>query len=244
MSAMGETMRRARRANVTFVAASVAYYWLLSLVPMVVLAFAALQLAYADALSAWAVSQLAPALTQTGRDVVHRVIGDTRGAAVICVSGVVALAWAWVRLYGALEHSFERVYGAHQTEGLPERALAAAVVVPAISIGMALTASGVVTDGPGVLWETIQVGAIALALFPVFVTLPPDRPALRTAFLGATATAIAWTVLQLAFGLYAAYGSYSVAYGLLGAVILLVGFLYLGAVSLLLAVSLTASLDA
>lgn len=243
MSATREIVRRARRANVTFVAASVAYYWLLSLVPMVVLAFAALQLAYADALSAWVVSQLDPALTPIGRDVVYRVIGDTRGAVVICVSGVVALAWAWMRLYGALEHSFELLYGAHHREGLPERLLAAAVVVPAISVGMALTAGGALTDGPVMLWEALQVGAIALALFPVFVTLPPDRPGLRSAFLGATATAITWTVLQLAFGLYASYGSYSVAYGLLGGVILLVGSLYLGAVALLLAVSLTASLD-
>jgi len=244
MSAMAETVRRARQADVTFVAASVAYYWLLSLVPMVVLAFAALQYAYGAALSEWVVSLLGPALTGTGRDVVYRVLGDSRGAAVICVAGTLALGWAWTRLYRVLERSFERVYGAPHSDGLPERALAAAVVVPAISVGMALAAGGLVTTGSGMLWSTLQVGAIALALFPVFVTLPPDRPGLRTAFLGATATAVAWTVLQLAARLSAAYGSYSVAYGLLGAVILLVGFLYLGAVSLLLSVSLTATLEA
>jgi|GEM_PF-1824646 membrane protein len=243
MSAMGETVRRARRADVPFAAASVAYYLLLSIFPILVLAFAAVQIAYGNALGEWVVGQLAPALTPRGRDLIRNVLADSTGALAISLAGLFALVWAWNRLYCALERCFERVYEGQHTIGRAGRVLGAAIVVPAICIGLALTAGGIVTNGPGVTWQVIQVVGIALALFPVFVTLPPNRPRLAAAAFGAAVTAGIWTALRLAFDIYATVGTYSIAYGFLGASILSIAFLYLGTVSLLLSVSLTATLN-
>lgn len=243
MSTMDETVRRARSADVTFVAASVAYYWLLSLIPMLVLAFVVVQVAYGSALADWVVDLIAPALTDRGRELVQQMFADSTGWAVVSIGGIVALAWAWFRLYHALERSFELVYEHRDEMGVTGRFLEAAVVVPAVSVALALTATGVMATGPGIFWTVVQIVGIALALFPVFVTLPPNRPALHVALVGATVTAVAWTLLRVAFDIYAAYGAYSAAYGLLGAVILLVTFLYFGAVALLFSVSLTATLE-
>ncbi|NHN40673.1 hypothetical protein G9C85_03355 [Halorubellus sp. JP-L1] len=243
MSAPSETVERARRADVTFVAAAVAYYWLGSLVPVAVLAFVVVQVAYGSVLADWSVQQLEIALTPAGQDLLHRALLDSTGATGLGVVGTVGLLWGWSRLYRALESAFERVYETDHEESLPARALAACVVVPAICIGMALAAAGVVSTFTGVVWDALLVVAVAFALFPVFVTLPPERPGLRAAVAGSIATAVAWSLLRYAFDLYATYGTFSLAYDLLGGVIFVLTFLYLGALALLVAVSLTATLD-
>jgi len=243
VSAPTETFERARRADVTFVAAAVAYYWLGSLVPVAVLAFVVLQVAYGNFLADWSVQQLDAALTPAGQDLVYRALLDSTGATALGFVGVVGLFWGWSRLYRALEAAFERVYEVDQDGSVPARALAACVVVPAICVGMALAAAGVASTFTGILWDALLVVAVAFALFPVFVTLPPKRPGLRAAVAGSLTTAVAWSLLRFAFDLYATYGTFSIAYDLLGGIIFVVSFLYLGALALLVAVSLTATLD-
>lgn len=243
MSAPGETVARARRADVTFVAAAVAYYWLGSLVPLLVLGFVVAQLAFGDALADWSLAHLNAALTPTGRSILRRALLDSSGATALGAVGAAGLVWGWSRLYRALEAAFERVYETTHSDGLVARAFAGAIVVPAISVGMALVASGLLTGYDGLLWEVLHVLAVALALFPVFVTLPPTRPGLRSAVVGATATALSWFVLRIALEAYATVGSLSPTYDLLGALVLLVTVLYLGALALLLAVALAATLD-
>ena len=243
MSAPTEAVARARRADVPFVAAAVAYYWLGSLVPVLALGFVVVQLTYGGVLADATLAQLDGALTETGRSVLRRALVDSSGATGLGVVGVVGLVWGWTRLYGALEAAFERVYETTGDDGLAARAVAGAIVVPAISVGMALAASGLLTHSDGLTWELLHVVAVALALFPVFVTLPPSRPGLRAALLGAATTAVAWSALRAAFEAYATYGSYSPAYGVLGGIVLVVTFLYLGAFALLVAVALTATLD-
>lgn len=227
----------------TFVAAAVAYYWLGSLIPLLVLAFVVVQVAYGNLLADWSVAHLDAALTPAGRSFLRRALLDSSGALGLGAVGTAGLVWGWSRLYRALEAAFERVYETTQTDGLAARALAGAVVVPAISVGMVLVVSGLLTGYDGVVWEVLHVLAVALALFPVFVTLPPTRPGLRSAIVGATATAASWIVLRLLLEAYATFGSLAPTYDLLGALVLLVTFLYLGALALLLAVALTATLD-
>ncbi|MFC6953240.1 YihY/virulence factor BrkB family protein [Halorubellus litoreus] len=243
MSISTEAVDRARRADVPFVAAAVAYYWLGSLVPVLALGFVVVQLTYGPVLADATLAYLDGALTATGRSVLRRALVDSSGATGLGVAGAVGLVWGWTRLYGALEAAFERVYETTGNDGFAARAVAGAIVVPAISVGMVLAASGLLTGSDDVAWQILHVVAVALALFPVFVTLPPTRPRLRAAMVGAATTAVAWSTLRIAFETYATYGSYSPAYGVIGGVILVVTFLYLGALALLVAVALTATLD-
>jgi membrane protein len=244
VSAPLETVARARRADVTFVAAAVAYYWLGSLVPLLVLGFVVLQVAYGNVLANWSVAHLDAALTPTGRSFLRRVLLDSSGALGLGAVGAAGLVWGWSRLYRALEAAFARVYETTHTDGFLARALAGAVVVPAVCIGMLLVISGLLTGYGGVLWELLHVIAVALALFPVFVTLPPTRPGLRSAVVGATATAVSWVGLRLLLEAYVMLDSLPPTYDLLGALVLVVAFLYLGTLALLLAVALAATLDA
>jgi membrane protein len=228
---------------VTFVAAAVAYYWLGSLVPLFVLGFVVTQLAFGTVLADWSLARLDAALTPTGQSALRRALLDSSGAAGLGAVGAAGLVWGWSRLYRALEAAFERVYETAHDDGFLARVLAGAVVVPAISLGMALVASGLLTGYDSILWELLHVLAVALALFPVFVTLPPTRPGLPAAIVGATATAVSWVALRLLLGAYATLDSLAPTYDLLGALVLFVTFLYLGALGLLLAVALTATLD-
>lgn len=243
MSAPGETVARARRADVTFVAAAVAYYWLGSLVPLLVLGFVVAQLAFGDVLADWSLAHLDAALSPTGRSVLRRALLDSSGATALGAVGAAGLVWGWSRLYRTLAAAFERVYETTHSDGVVARAFAGAVVVPAISVGMALAVSGLLTAYDGVLWEFLHVLAVALSLFPVFVTLPPTRPGLRSAIVGATVTAAAWIALRSLLEAYATLGWLAPTYDLLGTLVLFVAFLYFGTLALLLAVALTAALD-
>jgi membrane protein len=228
---------------VTFVAAAVAYYWLGSLVPLLVLAFVVLQVGYGNVLADWSIAHLDAALSPAGRSFIRRALLDSSGATGLGAVGAAGLVWGWLRLYQALEAAFERVYETTHTDGVVARALAGAVVVPAICVGLVLVVSGLLTGYDGLLWEALYVLAVALALFPVFVTLPPTRPGLRSAIVGATATAASWVALRVLLEAYATFGWFSPTYDLLGALVLAVTFLYLGTLALLLAVALTATLD-
>lgn len=243
MSTSREAYRRAREADVAFVAAGVAYYWLVSLVPLFILAFTVLHITYGELFAEIVLAQLGSMLTTTGREGLRESLVDSSGSITVSLAGLVALVWSWTRMYSALEDAFERVYQGTNSADFTVRALAGLVVVPAISIGLVLTAGGVVTMGSTVVGEVLLIIGVSLCLFPVFVTLPPSRPGLRSAVAGAVTTAVAWAALSIGIGLYANVSAYSFPYGILGSVIFLILALYLGALALLFAVAVTAELD-
>ncbi|MFC7188631.1 YihY/virulence factor BrkB family protein [Halocatena marina] len=97
-------------------------------------------------------------------------------------------------------------------------------------------------DVIGTIGTIAQLCGLTLTLLPLYYVLPGESISVREAFPGAAFTAIGWTALQTAFRIYAAYaGSYD-AYGAIGGVLLLVTFLYFGALILLVGVVLNAAL--
>ncbi len=74
----------------------------------------------------------------------------------------------------------------------------------------------------------------------------PDRPAARWVWLtpGSVAVTLLWLALTLGFGTYVAnFGSYDATYGSLGAVIVLLTWLYLSAYILIMGAELNAELE-
>lgn len=83
----------------------------------------------------------------------------------------------------------------------------------------------------GWLLSIVLVGAVAAMLY---ATLPARRPPVRAVLPGAIAFALAWTVATLGFGVYVTdFGRYSVTYGTLAGVAVLLIWLYLSALLLL-----------
>jgi len=247
----------AQSESVTFVAASLAYYAFVSLLPLLLLALVVASAfggpEVADSLAARAAAVLGPG----AGDVVGDALTSAAGRGSTTVFGVVVLLWSALKVFRGMDIAFSQVYGTDGPESLVDQVGAALVVLSAVGAALVLTvAVGAVLALPGldavvfgvdlvsVAGSLLLVTALTLTLLPLYYFLP-DQEGLRVgnAVPGAVFAAVGWTLLQTGFRVYATRaGSYE-AYGLIGGVLLLVTLLYFGGIVLLLGVALNAVLD-
>jgi membrane protein len=244
----------AQSDRITFIAGSLAYYALISLLPLLLLALAAAS-AFGD-----------PGTVETLVDEVTGALGEQAGALVrealtgavgggVTLFGLVVLLWSGLKLFRGLDIAFSEVYGRPGPDSLLEQLRDGAVALGAVGAGVAATVVvGAFVAGLGVD-RTVQgfdllgllgtvglVAGLTVAFLPLYYLLPGDVVGIREALPGAVFAAVGWTLLQTGFRIYAASaGSYE-TYGVLGGMLLLVTFLYFGALVLLLGVVLNAVL--
>ena len=111
----------------------------------------------------------------------------------------------------------------------------------------ALTGAGVDrtvrgADLPGLARSAGLVVGLTAAFLPLYYLLPGEDASVREALPGAVLAAVGWTLLQTGFRAYAADAVGYETYGVLGGTLLLVTFLYVGALLLLVGVVLNAVL--
>ncbi len=162
----------------THLAAMIAYFALLSFVPLVFLSLALLGLAHRADASDFLVKELGRAFPTTSiksiLSLVHRVQDN---AATLGIVGGVALLWSSLSLFSALESAFNIVYGRPNRTFLKGKAIAAIVMIGTI---MTLFASLVVGAlgvevvkryAPGFVANNVAgyVVSIAVSLVGVFV---------------------------------------------------------------------------
>lgn len=236
----------ARSDRITFIAASLAYYAFISLVPLLVLALvAAASFGDADV-----VSRLVAEATETFgaeagslvRDALET--ADGRGGASLV--GLLVLLWSGLKLFRGLDIAFSEVYGVVGTESLLVQFRNALVTLGAVALGVFATIllsaaislydfDGFVASlgGAGVVGTVTLVLGLTLSFLPLYYVLPGVAVSVREALPGAVLAALGWTALGTGFRIYAENAGAYEAYGVLGAVILLVTFLYLGGLVLL-----------
>lgn len=237
----------ARRAQLTLLAASLAYFSFVSLVPLalvVVVVLATLD----PALAGEAAALAAAALRAGGSDVLERALTTAADRTKATVVGLVVLVWSALRLYRALEGAFSEIYGERKGQS-PLRRVAETVLVFGTNV-VALTLLGVAAVGVSVLTRaalapTVAPVALCLALvavfFPMFYVFPADDVGWEEALPGVALSAGAWSLASLGFRAYAAAASPG-AYGAAGAVVLVLAWLYVGGLVLLVGVALNAVL--
>jgi len=244
----------AQSDRITFIAASLAYYALISLLPLLLLALAAAAAFGDPGTTETLVERASEALgEQAGALVREALVGAVGGGAT--AFGVAVLLWSGLKLFRGLDIAFSAVYGRPGPESLLDQLRNGTVALGAVGVGVAATvAVGALVAGVGVS-ESVErfdllgvVGTVGLvagltaAFLPLYYVLPGGAVGGREAVPGAVFAAVGWTLLQTGFRAYAgAAGSYE-TYGALGGVLLLVTFLYVGALVLLLGVVLNAVL--
>lgn len=98
-------------------------------------------------------------------------------------------------------------------------------------------------------WPTIRFFVPALFTFLLFFAtyrwIPNTRPPWRACFLGAMWTSGAWELAKFGFGIYLSSGlaQYEILYGSLGTVLALMFYIYISCVIVLLGAHLTATID-
>lgn len=241
--------RRAHQEQLTFLAAAVSYYALVSVIPLLLLALAVAstlnQEAFASAVTGFAATYLSPELRPAVQDLAGSL---TRGRGVAAGAAVLFLLWGGMKVFVALDRAFSQVYGSKQPESTVHKLRDAATAL--LSVGLVIAVSvlwgGVLEwySGPGAAaaGTMFLVAALAAALTPLYLLFPDVEVGVWNAVPGAVFAAATITVLRLLFDLYTAMVSGYGAYGVLGGFLLLATWFYLAANAVLLGAVINAEL--
>lgn len=262
---LGRVYRQMGADNLGVVAGGVAFYALLALFPALAALVAVYGLAFdpeAIQRQLQAMSDLLPEQVQT---ILERQLTDltsTSGTALgISLAASVALAvWSATKGTKALMQALNIVYDEQETRGfIGQNAVALGLTVGGVLL--VVVALGLVALLPGVLGLLGLAGTerliIALLRWPLLAAVmvvalavlyryAPARAAAqwRWVLLGAAAATLLWLVASALFSLYVSnFGSYNETYGSLGAVVVLLLWLYLSAYAVLLGAELSAAAE-
>lgn len=244
-----------RSEQVTFIAASLAYYAFISLIPLLLLAIVVGSAVGGDAFSTGVSEPVTNAVGGEAGELVRTALENQSGQSGATVVSVLVLLWSGLKLFRGLDVAFSSVYGGPPSDGIVGQLRNGLLSLFAVSIGVALTVaigsiislSGIVlvvggVDIIGTIGTIAQLGGLVLTLLPLYYVLPSESITVREALPGAVFAAIGWTILQTVFRIYAANAGNYAAYGAIGGVLLLVTFLYFGGLILLVGVVLNAAL--
>ena len=233
-----------RREQLPFLAAAIAYYAFVSLVPLLVVALAAGTAIAGESLTVRVLTAVGDVLTPEATELVENALsGDRTGVTVV---GLVVLAWSGLRVFRGLDVAFARIYGSDDAKSLPAQVTDATAAVGAILLAVAATVliGTVLTARFGALPRTAGPVGVALALpvvfFPLYYVLPDRSMSTREALPGAMVAGLGWTGLGVGFGLYAGRASTFELYGVLGGVFLLLVWFYAGGLLVLFGAGLNA----
>ncbi|EMA43691.1 YihY/virulence factor BrkB family protein [Halococcus saccharolyticus] len=240
--------------EITFIAASIAYYAFVSLIPLLLLLLVTVSVVVDQSTANEIVSGATSSLPASAQELVEGAVSNQDGAGGATIVSLVALLWSALKLFRGLDTAFSRVYG-RESGGIAAQVkngvvtLAAIILgaIVAVGIGVAVSFWPVEVTFAGISAAAI-VGTLAtllaltIVLLPLYYFLPGSDVTIREAVPGAVLAAVGLTVLQVVFRIYAARASAFEAYGVLGGVLLLVTVLYFAGMVLLLGVLLNALL--
>lgn len=239
----------ARRAEITFLGAAIAYYGLVSIVPALVLVLAIASSLGGVALADRGIAVIGHLLTSDGEAVLEDALTGADNRIGATALGLLVLGWGASKGFRGLDTAFSRVYGTSGQASLLERLRDAAVGLLAVGLaflGMVLL-GGILAalPVPPVGWFGGLVGLLGglfVAFLPLYTLFPDAAVGVEEAAPGAAVAAVGWLALQAAFQLYTALTSVGDLYGVLGGVLLLVTWFYLAAVLILVGAALNVAL--
>lgn len=226
------------------VAGSLAYSAFVSILPLLTLALVVASVVggeqFVDQVLRLADQYLNPA----GQDMFAEAIRDQTGRAAVSVVSVVLLLWSGLRIFRTLDTSFSLFYNTTGNESILGRLADALLVllmlgvaiVGSVAIGYASSAILAVPLG-WLLGPLLLVLVLVLAFLPIYYVFPDTDVSVREVLPGVVLAAVGWAVLQSLFQLYANYAGQYEVYGTLGAVLLVLTWLYLAAGLLLVGVA-------
>jgi len=260
------TYSEAAQDNLGLISAGVAFYAFLALIPLL----AALVLAYGLFVDPADVTRHMRAVTTMVPADAAKLIDDQLAAVVTTASGKKGfglLLSLLLSLYGAMKGAGAVVialnvaYEEQETRGIIRGTLLnAAITVGALAVALAgllaASATGFVEDLAARLspeaataikyLSWVVAAATASAAVAVLYRYAPDRNDARWSWLtpGSVIATLGWIIMTFGFGYYAAhFGNYNATYGALGAVVVLLMWLYLSAYVLLLGAELNSELE-
>ena len=222
-----------------FLAAAIAYYAFLSVVPLLIVGLTVATAVAGDAIAEQLLTAVDDILTPEAASILETTLVAGRGRDGVTAAGLVVLLWSGLRVFRGLDIAFSTIYGATTSKSLPEQLRDALFVL--VGIGVAITAtvliSAVITLLPIPLVEvggSLGLLVVLTAVFyPLYYVFPATTVSPREAVPGAIFASVGWTVLGTVFGIYTENAGSLELYGVLGGVLLLLVWFYFGGLILL-----------
>ena len=248
MSTVRSTIDLAKDRNLTYLAAGIAYYAFVSIIPLMLLAVVVASFLGGQALASRVTSMLSQQLSSSGQQIVTQTLTNTTGRAAASVVGFLTLTWSALKLFRGLDQAFDEVYADEVDASLLKQVRDALVVIVGIALAVALVAAvGIALSTlklqipfVNVLGTLVLVVVLVLAFLPIYYVLPPVDVSLREVLPGTVTAAVGWVLLQIGFRIYAANAGRYAAYGVIGAVLLFVTWLYFASIVVLLGAAVNA----
>ena len=244
-----KTAREIGEDNITTLAASAAYNFFFSLFPLLLFLAPLLSLVgNKRQMLAWLMAQLTSVLPAEDYDAVHRIlenvvfVGNAPGLISV---GLLLAAWSGSNVFGTLMGALNAAYDVPETRSwIRQQVIRLAAFVGGAVIIVLSTA--VFLDGESVLgwiggvtglgsvalwtWKIVQfpiafAGVVAFAFMSLYV-LPNVRQHRGQVLFVAIVTTLLWVLATLLFRLYVNHFPPNKAYGLIGAVIILLTWMY------------------
>jgi membrane protein len=237
-----------RAENITFMAGSIAYHAFVSLLPLLILLLSVASFignqSFEQAIFDVARAMLSQRAQETFIVEIRR---STRSTSISVVGGLVLL-WGTLRIFRGLDTAFSDIYETEEENTLPNQIIDGIVVL--IAVGMAIVVSGYLTDlvrlGNPRLNSLVGAGmavfGLMLAFLPMYVMFPDTPVTLKEVIPGTLFTAVGLTVFKSLFGLYLQFSSRGDDGTIVGAIVVLLTWLYFSGLVILLGVVINAVL--
>ena len=237
--------------NVLGLAAQTAYYFFFSLFPLLLFTTPLIG-AFGDpqAIMNWVTQQAARVVPPDALGLIRGVVDDvvfSENAPGLISVGVILAAWTGSNVFNNLIFALNRAYDVEETRAWWKSRLLALVCVMVAGVFVFLASSimlagpeiidWIVSLVPGVestrsLWLAVQYPVAFLLLvgvmWMIYYFLPNLRQSKSQVLVGAVAASVLWVLVTLAFRAYVVnFGSYNKTYGTIGAVIILLTWMYL-----------------
>jgi membrane protein len=237
-SAVRAVVSVAREHNVTFMAGSIAHAAFLSILPLLLLLFIIVGAVGNEHLTEQITVLARDHLSPAGEGLVFEALTHASERAGASLIGVASLLWGMLRIFRGLNTAFDELYGGGESS-FSEKVLDGVVVfvvilVATVGAGVAATTLAAVDrTAVEVVSPLALFAGLCVALFPMYYVFLEPEIGLGEAVPGTVVAAAGWVLLEVVFGIYVGLVDTVGTYETLGAVILLLVWLYGNALILL-----------
>lgn len=240
-----------RNEKISFMAGSIAYSAFVSLLPLLLLALLVATAvggqALADNILGLTRQYLTPAAQELVTDALTQAAAQRAGFSIL---GFVVLLWSVLKVFRGLDVAFSSLYHTPKKNSIVDQVKDGLIVLGGIGIGViAMVGAGVVVallpEIPyiGVVSSLILLVALTIAFLPIYYVFPDVDVSVGDVLPGTIFAAVGWTLLQRLFQIYTTFSSTNEVYGVIGAVILLITWMYFAALVLLLGAAINVVLS-